>query len=196
MRRIIGKAVMEVAQEDVKKATGNLQVCVGQPAGCEAAIHAMRRIYEDPECEGVLLVDAANAFNNINREATIHNMKTKCPVLARYVENTYKKPTQLFVASTSGNRGMNVETILSSEGTTQGDPVAMAMYAIGLIHLQKTIQYENTNVRQVAYADDLTGAGKVRDLRKWWDLVVNHGPKLGYFPNAKKIHSQCETGVM
>ncbi|MEJ1872765.1 hypothetical protein, partial [Escherichia coli] len=37
-----------------------------------------------------------------------------------------------------------------------------------------------------AYADDLTGAGKTTDLRKWWDLVTEHGPKIGYSPNAAK----------
>ena len=40
------------------------------------------------------MVDASNAFNNINREATIHNIKVKCPALAKYVENTYKLHTK------------------------------------------------------------------------------------------------------
>ena len=58
LRRIIGKAIMEVTKDDIREAVGNLQVCAGQLAGCEAAIHAMREIYEDPECEAVLMVDA------------------------------------------------------------------------------------------------------------------------------------------
>ncbi|KAG0712624.1 hypothetical protein GWK47_018062 [Chionoecetes opilio] len=56
----------------------------------------------------------------------------------------------------------------------------MAMYAIGLSVLQEEISYEKTQVKQVAYADDLTGAGKISELRKWWDLVKKNGPNIGY----------------
>ncbi|KAG0712671.1 hypothetical protein GWK47_017952 [Chionoecetes opilio] len=62
----------------------------------------------------------------------------------------------------------------------------MAMYAIGLSMLQEEISYEKTQVKQVAYADDLTGAGKISELRKWWDLVKKNGPTIGYTPNATK----------
>ena len=42
--RIIGKCVMDITKEDVQKAVENLQVCAGQHAGAEAAIHAMRDV--------------------------------------------------------------------------------------------------------------------------------------------------------
>lgn len=41
-------------------------------------------------------------------------------------------------------------------------------------------------MKQVAYADDLTGAGRVSDLIKWWGLVKDNGPTIGYLPNARK----------
>ncbi|XP_076045374.1 uncharacterized protein LOC143027751 [Oratosquilla oratoria] len=176
---------MEVAKDEVQGAAGNLQVCAEQQADSEAAVHAMKKIFEEPDCEAVLSADALNAFNSLNREATIH-IKIKCPVLARYVENTYREPANLFVTNRVEKKETKVEIIKSAEGTTQGDPVTMAMYALGLMHLQQKIQYEDTRVKQVAYADDLTGAGKVADLKKWWDLVLAHGPGLGYIPNAKK----------
>ncbi|KAG0730585.1 hypothetical protein GWK47_027926 [Chionoecetes opilio] len=62
----------------------------------------------------------------------------------------------------------------------------MAMYAIGLSVLQEEISYEKTQVKQVAYADDLTGAGKISELRKWWDFVKKNGPTIGYTTNATK----------
>lgn len=74
----------------------------------------------------------------------------------------------------------------SAEGRTQGDPVAVAMYAIGLLRLQDHLEHSGTNVKQVAYADDLTGAGKIKDLQRWWEIVKNHGPPQGYYPNANK----------
>ncbi|XP_076060341.1 uncharacterized protein LOC143036668 [Oratosquilla oratoria] len=101
LRIIIGKTIMEVAKDEVREAAGNLQVCAGQQAGSEAEVYAMRKIFEEPDCEAILLVDASNTFNNLNREATIHNIKIKCPILARYVENTYREPANLFVTNRS-----------------------------------------------------------------------------------------------
>ena len=184
LRRIIGKCIMEVTKDDVRAAAGNLQVCAGQQAGGEAAIHAMRKIYERDDCEAVLLVDASNAFNSINRKATLHNIKIKCPSLAQFVENTYKEPVDLYISTNRAHVRDNV--IQSTEGTTQGDPVAMAMYALGLSALQYKINHESTRVKHVAYADDLTGAGKIDDIKHWWELVTTYGPKVGYHPNASK----------
>lgn len=102
LRRIISKAI--IVGEGIKTAVGNLQVCVGQQAGCEAAIHAMRKIYEEPDCEAVLMVDAANAFNNFNRQATIQNIRVKCPSFAQYIINTYSKPAKLYISNTMTNQ--------------------------------------------------------------------------------------------
>ena len=41
-------------------------------------------------------------------------------------------------------------------------------------------------VSQVWLADDATGAGKLEDLKRWWDLVIQEGTKLGYDVNEKK----------
>ncbi|KAG0724864.1 hypothetical protein GWK47_039737 [Chionoecetes opilio] len=45
---------------------------------------------------------------------------------------------------------------------------------------------KKTQVKQVAYADALTGTGKIIDLRKWWTLVNDNGPIIGYTPNVTK----------
>ena len=175
---------MTVVKEDVRKAAGNLQLCAGQQAGGEAAIHAMREIFSQEDCDAVLLVDATNAFNSINRKTMLHNISIKCPSLATYVNNTYGEPSNLYIHnSNSGNIG---KVLKSAEGTTQGDPVAMAMYAIGMSVLQDVIGHEKTNVKQVAYADDLSGAGKISDLKKWWGMIRDNGPIIGYTPNATK----------
>ncbi|XP_037787362.1 uncharacterized protein LOC119582922 [Penaeus monodon] len=191
LRRIVGKAIMEVTKDDIKAAVGNLQVCAGQKAGGEEAVQAMRTIYSDHDCDAVLLVDATNAFNNINRQAAIHNTRIKCPSLAMYIENSYRKPAKQFICDRHTG---NSDTIESAEGTTQGDPVAMAMYATGLLRLQDHISHEKTQVKQVAYADDLAGAGKINDLRKWWDLIQRHEPPQGYHPNAQKSISIAKPG--
>ena len=56
------------------EAVGNLHVCARQLAGVEEAIHAMREIFDRDECEAIILVDAKNAFNTINRKTMFHKI--------------------------------------------------------------------------------------------------------------------------
>ena len=53
------------------------------------------------------------------------------------------------------------------EGTTQGDPTVMAAYALGLSPLLDHLQSIKRSVKHVAFADDLTGAGKLKEIKIW-----------------------------
>ncbi len=85
----------------------------------------MRQTFADEETEGALLVDAANAFNSINRQAALHNISIICPPLAQVLFNTYQAPVRCVIQGGG--------EVSSSEGTTQGDPLAMAMAVRPLI---------------------------------------------------------------
>ena len=82
LRRIARKAVMILLKKDVRKVAGLLQLCGGKVAGSEAAIHAMHDVFNDDDMEGILLIDAENALNTINRKVKLHNLKLICPVIA------------------------------------------------------------------------------------------------------------------
>ena len=71
----------------------------------------------------------------------------------------------------------------SKEGTTQGNPLAMAMYAIGT---QPLIHRLDDIAKQVWYADDSTAGSSIKSLREWWDLLEEIGPLYGDFPNHCK----------
>ena len=79
----------------------------------------MRLVFQDPNTEAVLLADASNAFNCLNRQAALQNILSLCPSIAPALVNTNRSSAHLFVDD---------EVILSEEGTTQGDPLAMTMY--------------------------------------------------------------------
>ena len=132
IRRIMGKCVMSVTKQEVIDACGSLQVCAGQKSGSEAAVHAMRSIFDADDTDAVLLIDPSNAFNSLNRAAALHNISVLCPSIATYAINTYRRHARLFV--------MGGKELLSADGTTQGDPVAMSRYAVSLqpliAHLQ------------------------------------------------------------
>ena len=113
VRRIIGKAILVVTKQDVLDAAGPFQLCAGQNAGCEAAVHATHRVFQDSSTDAVILVDAKNAFNNINRRVALLNIQNLCPAIGTVLINCYRNDAMLFVGG---------ETILSKEGATQGDP--------------------------------------------------------------------------
>ena len=69
LRRIIGKSITKCIKRDLALLGSNIQMCLGQNCGIEHAIHALRKAYESPEVEGVLLIDAQNAFNRLIRLA-------------------------------------------------------------------------------------------------------------------------------
>ena len=179
-RRIIAKAILRIIGVDVQEAASSLQLCAGQDSGCEAAIHAMRNIFHTPKNEAVLLVDAGNAFNSLNRKAALHNIGIICPSLAQILTNTYGNPVRLFVAGGG--------EIASTEGTTQGDPLAMAMYAIAITPLIDLLRESCPEVPQVWFADDATGAATCTGLRQWWNKLTEYGPSFGYHPNASKTY--------
>ena len=182
LRRIAGKVIVSHLKEDVIQSVGSLQVCAGQDAGSESLIHAMQPIYEDQSAEAVLSVDASNAFNSINRNVFLHNVEVICPSIARYVKNCYSVKSRLFIIG-SGE-------IQSMEGTTQGDPAAMVIYAIAIIPLILTLveirMQENNHTKTAAYADDLRVAGPIDQIRILWNTLCRLGPKFGYFPEGSK----------
>ena len=184
LRRLVGKVVMGTIRKDIIKAAGPLQTCAGLKAGIEASIHAMREIYEDNETEAVLLVDAENAFNNLNRIAALHNIKQICPSFHRYLANTYQLPAKMIINDVNGQS----DDILSEEGSTQGDVPAMAMYAIGTKPLldKLMVAVDNKRCKQVWYADDSASAGKIDEMKVWWDELNSSGPKFGYYPKPEK----------
>ena len=178
LRRIIGKAIVAEIRPDIMESSGSLQLCGGQKAGCEAAAHAMREIFESSDTDGVLFIDASNAFNSLNRQALLHNVQYLCPPMSIYLKNCYSVPARLFVAG--GNE------VSSAEGTTQGCPLAMPGYGIGILPLLTLIKADDNTIKHVAYADDLGGGSRLEQLRKWWDRITEYGPLLGYYPKASK----------
>ena len=173
-RRIITKAVLLIIRDDIQDAAGSVQLCAGQLSGCEAAVHAVRESFAEDDTEAALFVDASNAFNSINRMSALHNIRHLCPSFATILINCYRAPTKLFIEE---------DIIYSQEGTTQGDPLGMPMYALATLPLIKKLP---TSVKQTWYADDAAATGKIADLREWWDEISRSGPSYGYFANAPK----------
>jgi hypothetical protein len=106
--------------------------------------------------------------HSLNRENALRNIQHLCPSLSTVLINSYREDVNLFIDG---------ETLISAEGTTQGDLLAMAMYAIGIPPLIKSLSSEG--IAQTWYADDSAACGDLKHIRDWWDHLVKVGPNYG-----------------
>ena len=86
----------------------------------------MRGFLDEDDSDGILLIDADNAFNRVNRATALRNVQFTCPAMKHVLINFYRSPSRTFM------NGEGFCELLSQEGTTQGCPLAMAMDAIAL----------------------------------------------------------------
>ena len=181
LRRIIGKAICSATCLDLAVVCGTDQLCGGMKCGIEGAVHVVADLFEDnhslPTGRGVLLVDASNAFNSLNRAALLGDVRILWPRCSRFVFNTYCGWAPLIV------RGSE-ELLFSREGVTQGDPLSIFLYAVGTLPLIRSLK--NPDWTQVWYADDATACGELASIHRWFDLLLQRGPSYGFFPNPSK----------
>ena len=76
--------------------------------------------------------------------------------------------------------------ISSIEGTTQGNPLTMAMNALAVTTLIHSLHQSQPDISQVWYANDVTAAGKFIPLLLWQKHLLNCGAMHGYFSNTVK----------
>ena len=82
--------------------------------------------------------------------------------------------------------------MLSSEGTTQGDPTAMGVYALGILPLIKFllefVNLNEMNAKEVVFTDDFFIAADLNSIEDYWDKLIATDLKYGYFPKPTKSY--------
>ena len=86
--------------------------------------------------------------------------------------------------------------IPSCEGTTQGDPLGMAMYALAISPLITNLHNLCEDAKQVWFADDASAAAKRKHLSQRCHLLYsNIAPKFGYILDGPKSYlMHCQGG--
>ncbi len=113
------------------------------------------------EQEILLLVDAMNGFNMLSRPGTLWMIRHHCPKLARFAFNCYRHETRLACRQP----GRSDLITPSKEDITQVNPLAMALYDISLMPLDKALRTKHPDVLQPWGADDAAMIGLVERLR-------------------------------
>ena len=146
LRRIIARAVLSTFKDDILMAAGPMQLCAGQESGCEAAVHVMQKLFNSPEVEAVLLVDATNAFNSINRQTALRNIQHNCPVISTILINTYRDDVNLFID------GEKLISLYQKKEQLKVIYWQWPMYALALLPLINSLS--DDAIKQIWYADD------------------------------------------
>jgi len=134
------------------------------------------------ELNAFLQIDGDNGFNRLSRIASMWTVRHRCPKLFIFYFNCYRHHTRLLVR----RPGQAPYVILSKEGVTQGCPLAMDIYGIGLLPMVERLREAEPDLLQPWYADDGSGYGRLERLRNVYKLLEQIGPDFGYYPAGAK----------
>ena len=179
-RRTIAKCVLRATGDSAATASGADQLCVGLSVGAEAAVHTAQtlwRAHADEADYGFLLIDARNAFNEMDRSMMLWNVRHLWPQGAVFAFNCYRHHALLIVHD-SGGRAFSLH---SKIGVTQGCPLAMILCGLGLLPMIRELKARHPTVVAPWFADDGLAAGTWDSLKAYSVSLAQLGPSYGYF---------------
>jgi hypothetical protein len=160
-------------------------------AGASGALAA--ESLPDEDAEGLLLIDARNGFNELSRKCMLWTVRHRWAKGSRFVFNCYRHASLLIVRDEASPG--NPIVIQSSEGLTQGDPLAMIGYGLTLAPLTELVRVEVPEVLSPFFADDGGLAGSFSKVGQAYSIVKAHGPDRGYYPEDEKSVCVCRASL-
>jgi hypothetical protein len=116
------------------------------------------------------------------------------PKGAQFAFNCYRHYARCLVCKP----GSEPSILLSREGVTQGCPQSGILYGLGLLPLAELLrrdtdpqQPSNSTVLQPWYANDLAMMGAGKRIARVFQLLMEKGPSVGYFPEPAKLYHIC-----
>src|SRR6266536_545960 len=134
----------------------------------------------DDHC--VIKQDFRNAFNSLHRDAMLDAVYTNAPGIYKFCYALYNKASIL---------AFNDRTILSQEGTQQGDPLGALLFCIAL---QPILLDLNTEL-VFGYMDDVTIGGLERHSTGIVDFIRTRCEKIGLTLNDSKCEIITTSGT-
>ena len=141
--------------------------------------------YDPEDPHGTACVDARNGFGELSRKAMLWTVRHLWALGARFAFNCYRHASLLVIRRMEDGISL-CDILLSMEGVTQGDPLAMALYGLALVPLAIFLRQAVPSVIQPWYADDAAMAGPVSGIKTAMRILLEMGPKRGYFPKPAK----------
>ena len=161
---IIDKTITGLLKEDIICAVGTLQTCVGLESGIEAAIHPERKSYIAENSECLLLVDADNAFNKLNRKVSLENIRRLCPPCTHTcTTTTTHPPCYIWKMET---------TYWHSRAWHKG---TLQQWQCMPYPHNRWYKHWAMKLQKVWYADDSSTVVSLAGVKKWWEYLKVKG---------------------
>ena len=176
-RRLISKCYSFALSDKAAQLLAPFQLGVGVRGGCEALVHTVRALMDDPNTSPdtccLLQVDLINAFNKADRATAFREVRRLFPELARWFESTYGTQAELIFGEA---------VILSCDGFHQGDPLACLFFALVLHPIILRISAEVPDLLLNGwFLDDGALMGKLDDLSRAVNIIRQQGPTRGLY---------------
>ncbi|XP_061724753.1 uncharacterized protein LOC133530732 [Cydia pomonella] len=190
IRRLVAKLGCRAVRDEMATFLQPCQVGFGTPLGCESAIHATRHFAMAHEHSDTVIVklDIKNAFNTVERDVILKEVKNHTPSLYPFLFQCYSSPSNLFYDGSE---------IASQVGAQQGDPLGPRVFCLAM---QSAITALESPLN-VWYLDDGTiggGSGAVLDdiarllpaLRSLSLEINSSNATIGHAPRASARSSR------
>ena len=181
LRRLASKCANSAVIAHLRPEFAPRQLGLGTSGGCEAAVHSTRRFLESLAPDHVVVkLDFSNAFNNIHRADMLHAIFDRIPELFAFASSAYSVPSILYYGPYS---------LLSQEGTQQGDPLGPLLFCNTVHPLLSSLVSDLT----LGYLDDFTLGGNVAIVAQDVRRIIDLGSKMGLILNAAKCELVCHS---
>ena len=143
------------------------------------------------EGRAIILVDCANAFNSIYRNAVAAGVRRHYPPALRAFCAKYGRPSTVryMVA------GVGMQTLRSTRGVHQGDPLSPLFFQLGLKDALTATREAHPQVEVLSYLDDLTVSGDAADTLAALDTLKAELANIGLTINLTKTKLFSPTGL-
>lgn len=124
-RRLTSKLASASVRSEMSSKFAPRQVGSGIKGGCEAAAHATRTFIRKNSHRKfvVVKIDFRNAFNEVDRDIFLKEMKLNCPAIFPYLWQCYSSPSLLLYGDF---------ILLSQNGAQQGDPCGPLVFSCAI----------------------------------------------------------------
>lgn len=175
IRRLVSKVACSSVIDDVGKYLFPCQLGVGIKQGCETAVHATRGYLSINigKTKILLKIDFRNAFNSIERDVMLNEVKRIIPSLYPYLWQCYRNSSLLFFGD---------NTISSQIGAQQGDPLGPLIFSLTIHKLIQNLKSE----LNMWYLDDGSICDDPDIVFNDFNTILNESKKLGLEINPSK----------
>jgi hypothetical protein len=175
-RRIVSKIACMLAKTTISNYLIPHQIGFAIDKGAEAAIHTTRSFLENNKDCMIVKIDYKNAFNCVNRDIFMHEIKKFYPDIYPYVHSSYNHDSILL---------FNDNTILSQEGAQQGDPLGPLLFCMAIQPIVNKLKSR----LNVWYLDDGTIGDTQEVVMSDFEYITEESKRIGLEINISK----CET---